>query len=138
LLDENGFYRFPAQFKADLEILKSSLEAVGARRLVLVDVGPIDRALETFGFHLAQLDIRQNSAFHDRALSQLMVAAGLDGEDFSDWSEAERLRFLNAELRSPRPFCTLVRSWKAKRAQHWNVFVFWRITSNVTARVSAR
>ncbi|MBW3635692.1 MAG: phosphoenolpyruvate carboxylase [Armatimonadetes bacterium] len=104
LLDDGGFYRFPSELTADLEILKSSLHFVGATRLVLVDVGPIDRALETFGFHLAQLDIRQNSAFHDRALSQLMVAAGLDGADFPNWNEAERLRFLNGELRSPRPF----------------------------------
>ncbi|PQV65165.1 Phosphoenolpyruvate carboxylase, type 1 [Abditibacterium utsteinense] len=104
LVDESGFYRFPSELKTDLEILKSSLQSVGAKRLVEVDLGPIERALETFGFHLASLDVRQNSAWHDKALSQLMTAAGLDGEDFPNWSERERLRFLNAELRSPRPF----------------------------------
>lgn len=104
LVDEPGYYRFPSELKADLDVLKSSLLDVGAIRLVQVDLGPIYRALDTFGFHLAVLDVRQNSSFHDRALSQLMIAAGLDGGDFPNWSEAERIRFLNAELRSPRPF----------------------------------
>ncbi len=104
LVDENGFYRFPNELKSDLQILKSSLQSVGAKRLIEVDLGPIERALETFGFHLASLDVRQNSAWHDKALAQLMTAAGLDGEDFPNWSERERLRFLDAELRSPRPF----------------------------------
>ncbi len=104
LVEQSGTYRFPHELKSDLATLKSSLECVGAHRLVEVDLGPLERALDTFGFHLASLDIRQNSAFHDRALSQLMAAAGLDGEDFPNWSEAERLRFLNGELRSPRPF----------------------------------
>ena len=104
LLESNKFYRSPAQLKSDLNLLKGALEAVGAQRLAQSDIGPIERAIETFGFHLASLDVRQNSAFHDRALSQLMVAAGLDGEDFPNWSEPERLRFLDAELRGSRPF----------------------------------
>ncbi len=104
LRDEAGFYRFPDELRADLDVLRASLEAVGAQRLVETDLTLIYRALDTFGFHLAALDVRQNSAFHDRALSQLMSAAGLDGEGFGAWSEAERLRFLNAELKSPRPF----------------------------------
>jgi phosphoenolpyruvate carboxylase len=60
--------------------------------------------LEVFGFHLAQLDIRQNSVFHAKALTQLLGASGISADDWEDWSEAERLRFLEKELRSPRPF----------------------------------
>lgn len=104
LLNEPGFYRFPSELKSDLDVLRRALETVGAERLVQVDLAPLYRALETFGFHLAALDVRQNSAWHDRALSQLMIAAGLDGQDFPSWSESERLRFLNSELRSSRPF----------------------------------
>lgn len=104
LRDDPGFYRFPDELRADLDVLRDSLEAVGAQRLVETDLTLIYRSLDAFGFHLAALDVRQNSAFHDRALSQLMNAAGLDGDDFGKWSEAERLRFLNAELKSPRPF----------------------------------
>ena len=104
LLEEGAFYRQPSQLQFDLNVLKDALERVGAHRMAVGDVGPIERALDCSGFHLASLDVRQNSAWHDRALSQLMVAAGLDGADFANWSESERLRFLDGELRSPRPF----------------------------------
>jgi phosphoenolpyruvate carboxylase len=99
-----GRYQCAEQLAADLQVLRDSLIEVGARRLAESDVRPVLRTLEVFGFHLAQLDIRQNSLFHSKALSQLMTAAGLDGSQWEEWSEAERLRFLDKELRSPRPF----------------------------------
>jgi phosphoenolpyruvate carboxylase len=57
-----------------------------------------------FGFHLATLDIRQNSAYHDRAMAGLLRAAGFAKYDFPNWTEAEKLDFLNRELRTLRPF----------------------------------
>jgi len=102
--DLPGSFRTPAELRQHLMLLHESLDAVGALRLADSDVLPVIRAVDVFGFHLATLDVRQNSAFHDRALSQLMCAAGLDGADFTDWSETERLRFLERELNSPRPF----------------------------------
>jgi phosphoenolpyruvate carboxylase len=53
---------------------------------------------------MATLDIRQNSAFHDKAISQLMTVAGLDDTDYPNWDESRRLGFLDSELRSTRPF----------------------------------
>ena len=67
-------------------------------------VGPVIRTVQTFGFHLASLDIRQNSRFHDLAIAQLLAAAGFEQADFPDWNEDRRLDFLNRELASPRPF----------------------------------
>ncbi len=100
----DAFYRFPSELRADLDQLSASLADVGAQRMVDSEVAPVIRAVEVFGFHLAQLDIRQNSAFHVKALVQLMGAAGLDGSQWEEWTETERLRFLEKELRSPRPF----------------------------------
>jgi len=81
-----------------------SLVSIDAGSVASGDVAPVYRIVQTFGFHLGRLDIRQNSRFHDLALSQLMTAAGLDGRAFLEWSEPERLEFLNRELLSPRPF----------------------------------
>ena len=100
---ESG-YRFAHELAADLLLLDASLREVGAARLAEGDVQPVLRAVQLFGFHLAQLDVRQNSAFHDLAMSQILTAAGMDGSQFADWPEPERLRFLEKELRSPRPF----------------------------------
>ncbi len=97
-------YQFAGEVAADLQVLHDSLQAVGAERLANADVRPVMRTVEVFGFHLAQLDIRQNSVFHAKAAAQLMTAAGIDGSQWEEWSEAERLRFLEKELRSPRPF----------------------------------
>ncbi len=104
LRDAPESYRDRDDLAADLAILHDSLVAAGAQRLAESDVEPIQRALEVFGFHLAHLDIRQNSAFHAKALGQLMSASGIDGSQWEDWSETQRLRFLERELRSPRPF----------------------------------
>ena len=102
--DEPGRYRIPEELDADLRTLQASLVEAGAARLAEHDVGPVRRVLATVGFHLAHLDIRQNSAFHDRALRQLLCAAGLDASQWEEWTETERLRLLEREIRSPRPF----------------------------------
>jgi len=104
LADWPGAYQTPRELSEDLLLLRDSLVESGARRLAEQDINPILRAVQVFGFHLATLDVRQNSAFHDKAMAQLMTAAGLDGGEFSDWPESERIQFLTRELRSPRPF----------------------------------
>ncbi len=98
------FYRNASELAADIALLHGLLVEAGAQRLAEADVEPVRRALEVFGFFLARLDIRQNSAFHAKALVQLVGAAGIDGSEWEEWTEPERLRFLERELRSPRPF----------------------------------
>lgn len=96
-------YKRASELIEDLTALGESLAEIGARRLARVEVLPLVETVRTFGFHLARLDIRQNSRFHDLAVSQLMAKAGLDGSDFAQWDEERRLEFLNRELSSPRP-----------------------------------
>ncbi len=104
LREAEGCYRYAEELLADTDRLYRSLVEIGARRLAEFDVLPVRRAGEVFGFHLAKLDIRQNSLFHAKALSQLLGAGGVSADDWEEWSERERLRFLEKELRSPRPF----------------------------------
>ncbi|ABL00572.1 phosphoenolpyruvate carboxylase [Pelobacter propionicus] len=99
-----GCYQLAAELCNDLRLVQDSLTAAGALRLARDYVAPVRRTVEVFGFHLASLDIRQNSAFHDLAVEQLMTAAGLQDTGFSGWSEVRRLEFLNRELASSRPF----------------------------------
>jgi phosphoenolpyruvate carboxylase len=96
-------YKRPTELLADLSLLESSLDAVGARRLGRADVAPVRRLVEAFGFHLAAVDVRQNSAFHDKAIEQLLAASGAADTAFGTWSEEKRLEFLCGELASPRP-----------------------------------
>ncbi|WP_139102136.1 phosphoenolpyruvate carboxylase, partial [Acinetobacter baumannii] len=59
------------------------------------------RAVDCFGFHLARLDIRQNSAVHERTIAELMDAAN-PGLSYLALGEDARLSLLTNELRSTR------------------------------------
>jgi len=104
LLHDKFHYKNATELLADLELLYKSLLEVGVGCIAEQTVQPVLRTLSHFGFHLAVLDIRQNSGFHDRAISQLLAAAGMEDTDFGNWNEEKRLAFLHKELRSPRPF----------------------------------
>lgn len=99
-----GQHMSPEGVVADLLFLRETLAEVGAVNIARSEIDPLIRFLRTFGFHMATLDIRQNSAFHDKAISQLMVVAGLADTDYAHWDESRRLGFLDSELRSTRPF----------------------------------
>ncbi len=103
--DPDRYYRSEDELLEDLDLLSDSLHAIGGGTIAAEDVEPVARKAAIFGFHLAALDIRQNSRFHDAALSQLLTAAGIkDGEHFPEWPEERRLSFLNEELKTCRPF----------------------------------
>ncbi len=93
----------PKELLGDLALLEETLEECGARQVAAVDVRPAAAQMRTFGFHLAALDIRQNSAYHDRAIEGLLKVAGFPRTDYRTWGLEERLEFLNRELRSLRP-----------------------------------
>ncbi len=97
-------YKYPSDLVKDLEILQNGLKAFGASEIAFTDVTEIIRIVNTFGFHLAKLDIRQNSRYHEQVLAELMEAAQLDGAAFLNGNEAERITFINIELSSSRPF----------------------------------
>jgi phosphoenolpyruvate carboxylase len=100
----HGQHRSPEGVIADLLFLRETLIEVGAGRIARAELDPLLRFLRTFGFHMAVLDIRQNSAFHDKAIGQLLAATGQDDANFAQWDESRRLGFLDSELRSTRPF----------------------------------
>jgi len=97
-------YSHPSELEQDLQTLYQSLCEIGAGRLANEDVLPIIRLVQTFGFHLAVVDIRQNSHFHDLAVTQLLATTGGDDYDFLNWDEQKRRHLIELELNVPRPF----------------------------------
>jgi len=59
------------------------------------------RRVRCFGVHLVQHDIRQDSARHTQALSEITDCLGLG--EYAQWDEQKRQAFLLQELSSPRP-----------------------------------
>ena len=60
------------------------------------------RAVDVFGFHLAGVDLRQNSDVHERTVAELLEAAA-PGNGYLRLAEAERAALLLAELATARP-----------------------------------
>lgn len=97
-------YERASQLEDDLKFLRDSLYEIGAYKIAETFLFPVERQVKCFGFHLARLDIRQNSAFHDKALEQMMKFASCPETNYAEWDEEKKVRFLNEELRSNRPF----------------------------------
>ncbi|GAA3628868.1 phosphoenolpyruvate carboxylase [Microbacterium awajiense] len=64
-------YREPGQFLAELRIVQDSLVAAGAPRQAYGHLQQLLWQVETFGFHLAELEVRQHSAVHAKVLAAL-------------------------------------------------------------------
>jgi len=103
LHDAAGCYRQAQELRADLQALQGWLIEVGAEPIATQAVDPVLRGLEAFGFHLAALDVRQNSRVHELAVGQMLRAAGFAETNYENWSEERRLELLERELASPRP-----------------------------------
>lgn len=103
LLSFEGCYHSVQALIADLRLLQQALYTMQAPRAARYDVHEAIRIIETFGFHLARIDIRQNSAYHEKAIDHLLEESGI-GLRYSQLNETERLHWLIAELKSLRPF----------------------------------
>jgi phosphoenolpyruvate carboxylase len=95
-------YPDPGALVADLETVAASLRTHGGGPLADHKVEPVRRSVAIFGFHLCGLDMRQNSAVHERLLDELLRCAGVT-PDYSMLSEADRVSVLTEELANPRP-----------------------------------
>jgi phosphoenolpyruvate carboxylase len=66
-----GRYERPADFVEDLTTVQDSLVAAGAGRLAFGELQHLRWQAETFGFHLASLEVRQHSSVHAAALDAI-------------------------------------------------------------------
>jgi phosphoenolpyruvate carboxylase len=89
-------YPDPAAFAADLSAIADALGAEGGGRL-----SRLTRSAETFGFHLATLDLRQNADVHERVVAELLAVADVE-KDYLVLDEAARVALLRGELESGR------------------------------------
>ena len=89
-------------FIADLNILSRSLAQHRGQRLTDGRLENLIRMADCFGFHLAPVDLRQNSDVHERVVAELFDRAGV-GIDYLSMPEKERVDLLARELATARP-----------------------------------
>ncbi|MGD9812710.1 MAG: phosphoenolpyruvate carboxylase, partial [Sphingobium sp.] len=96
-------YTSPGALRADLVTIAQGLASEGEGTLATGGkLGRLIRAVETFGFHLATLDMRQNSAVHERVIAELLKEAGVEA-DYLALDEYARVALLRRELATNRP-----------------------------------
>ncbi len=95
-------YASAAEFSTDLAVIALSLTQTNAGIVARGRLRSLQRAVDVFGFHLAPIDLRQNSDVHERTVAELLAAA-TPGLDYKGMNEAERVQLLLSELASPRP-----------------------------------
>ncbi len=95
-------YASAGELRNDLKVVSASLKANGSARLAGGRLRRLLRAIQVFGFHLAPIDLRQNSDVHARTVGELFSAAGRC-PDYEALDEAGRIALLTQELHTPRP-----------------------------------
>lgn len=73
--DADLAYRDPEHFLADLRIVQDSLVQAGAPRQAYGHLQQLLWQVETYGFHLTELEVRQHSAVHAKVLAELDAGA---------------------------------------------------------------
>ncbi len=94
-------YATPAELGADLDTIARSLRAHGSQHLADGRLRRLACAVRVFGFHLATLDLRQNSEVHEAVVAELLARAGVH-RDYGALAERERVALLVADLANPR------------------------------------
>ena len=102
--NKDVFYRNIEEFIEDLNIIKRSLNANKGGRIARLEILPLIRQAEAFGFHLAKLDIRQHSEIHRMAAAELLEKAGIvtDIPFYLALPEQDKVKILSGELTSIR------------------------------------
>jgi phosphoenolpyruvate carboxylase len=94
-----GGYTGPDALLADLTLVEDSLAAHQGQRIAAGGLQDLRRRVATFGFHLAELEVRQHAEHHAAAVAELLGLAGVDHYAAAD--ESERQGLLEARLAGP-------------------------------------
>jgi phosphoenolpyruvate carboxylase len=89
------------EFLAEITLLIHSLMLNKGEHLIYPRIGKLAKAIETFGFHLATIDIRQSSDVHEAVITELINKAGYDF-NYDELNEEEKVKTLLEELKQPR------------------------------------
>ncbi|MEB1658099.1 phosphoenolpyruvate carboxylase [Xanthomonas campestris pv. campestris] len=79
--DADGAYAAPAELEHDLQLILDSLQANKGLHAGWFAVRRLLWRVRSFGFHLARLDVRQESSVHARAVADALGQADWDSQD---------------------------------------------------------
>jgi len=98
--DASAAYASGEQFLAELQLIQRNLAETGLR---CRDLERLVAQTEIYGFNLAELDMRQESARHAEAIGEVAQYLQVLPRPYPELTEAERTQWLVAELQTRRP-----------------------------------
>jgi phosphoenolpyruvate carboxylase len=117
LNDTPSSYKNSGEPVSDLLLLKKALVEFGARSLAVSDVQKVLRHLNVFGFHLARLDIRQNSGHYELALHDMIKASLPEKYETIAENQVAYDAFIREELAHNRPFLSRIDMVDSEKAR---------------------
>lgn len=124
-------YQNATEFRADLSLARQSLSANGGERVARFLFDPLLRQVDTFGFYLHTLDIREHADVHRRALLEVSSVAAANTGSLPPAPSEETVKLLDllkivSELKREYP-AEAIRSYVISGAE---------LASDVTGLVS--
>ena len=91
-------YASETEFLRDLVVIRESLIGHGDEAIANTKLKDLIRLVETFGFYLLHLDVRQESSRHSDAVAELLQRHGID---YHTMDENQRLEILSQVVAEP-------------------------------------
>lgn len=93
-------YHSGAEFLAELRLIQRNLDATG---LTCRAIETLIAQVEIYGFHLAALDIRQESTRHSDCVNEILEYLQILPQPYNEMPEDQRIEWLSHELKTRRP-----------------------------------
>jgi phosphoenolpyruvate carboxylase len=112
-------YSHPREMLAELDLIEDSLTAARGHLIATGAVARLKRAVGTFGFQMATLDIREHSRRHTRAVAELYE---LVGTDYVAMGGNQKVQVLTSELDGARPLSGINTQLSEEASQTMDTF----------------
>lgn len=99
-LESTEIYPTSQELLAELRLIQHNLENTGIN---CADLDSLIGQVEIYGFHLTELDFRQESTRHSDAIAEIAEYLQILPKPYNELSENERTEWLISELQSRRP-----------------------------------
>ncbi|WP_434684759.1 phosphoenolpyruvate carboxylase [Pseudanabaena minima] len=108
---EHQLYTHVSEFLTELKLIQASLIETKLNPKPLEN---LIRQVDVYGFHLAHLDIRQESTQHSNTIAEIAETLQLLPNPYDDLTESEKVEWLTQELKTRRPMIPAKLNFSAK------------------------
>ena len=122
-LAETDIYKSAHDFLEDLTLIQTNLAETG---LNCQELNNLIAQVEIYGFHLTQLDFRQESSRHSDTIEEIAQYLQILPKPYNDLTEEERVEWLVSELKTRRPLIPSEMPFSEKTCEGINTFKILR------------